>query len=332
MIYIDNVSHDATFNLALEEYVFDCLPKDESYFWLWQNDNTIVVGKHQNTAEEINASFVKAHNINVVRRLSGGGAVYHDLGNVNFTFIANTGNIETLNLQAYCLPVVNTLNKMGVKVELSGRNDLSIEGKKISGNSQYVKNGRIMHHGTLLYDSDLSVVSDALKVSSDKYTSKGFRSVSSRVTNIRPYLPEDMSIESFKNSLRSYMLTNNEGKVYHLTENDLDIIEDIQSKRYQSWDWTYGSSPTYCVKRKRRLEQCGILELFLNVEAGKIKDVQCYGDFFGEGMLPEVVQRIEGARLNEEELMSRLRGFDLDYYFHNIKTEDFVELLIGEDE
>lgn len=330
MLYIDNVSQDATFNLALEEYVFDYFSKDESYFWLWQNDNTVVVGKHQNTVEEINVSYVKEHNVTVVRRLSGGGAVYHDLGNVNFTFIADAGNIETLNLQAYCLPVVNILNEMGVKVELSGRNDMSIEGKKFSGNSQYVKNGRIMHHGTLLYDSDLGVVAEVLKVSADKYTSKGFKSVSGRVTNIRPYLPEDMSIETFKNNLKSSMLKNSEGKVYHLIEKDLEIIRNIQSKRYQNWDWTYGSSPAYCVKRRRRIEQCGTLELFLNVEEGKIKDGQCYGDFFGEGMSPEFMKRIEGSRLNESELLNRLQGFDLEYYFHNLKAEEFVRLLIGE--
>ena len=194
VVFIESNSNDPRFNLALEQYVFDEMPKDREYFWLWQNHNTIVVGKHQNTAQEINQTYVREHGITVVRRLSGGGAVYHDMGNVNFTFIADTGDMETLNLHAFCTPVVNTLEQIGVKAEVSGRNDITIDGKKFSGNSQYIKHGRIMHHGTLMFDSDLSVVSKALQVSSDKYESKGFKSVKSRVTNIKPYAPADMDM------------------------------------------------------------------------------------------------------------------------------------------
>ena len=128
-MYIETTSTDPKFNLALEQYVFDCMPKDREYFWLWQNANAIVVGKHQNTVEEINHAYVKEHGIQVVRRLSGGGAVYHDMGNVNFTFIADAGNLETLNLKAFCTPVIQTLKKIGVQAEVSGRNDISIEGK-----------------------------------------------------------------------------------------------------------------------------------------------------------------------------------------------------------
>ena len=221
VVFIESNSNDPRFNLALEQYVFDEMPNDREYFWLWQNHNTIVVGKHQNTAQEINQTYVREHGITVVRRLSGGGAVYHDMGNVNFTFIADTGDMETLNLHAFCTPVVNTLEQIGVKAEVSGRNDITIDGKKFSGNSQYIKHGRIMHHGTLMFDSDLSVVSKALQVSSDKYESKGFKSVKSRVTNIKPYAPADMDMETFKNILKQYMVQGEDVEIHHLSEEEL---------------------------------------------------------------------------------------------------------------
>ena len=183
--YLDLMTTDPSYNLAMEQYVFDCLPRDRMYFMLWQNDNAIIVGKYQNTIAEINEEAVRERGILVVRRLSGGGAVYHDMGNLNFTFITDVGESNALDLKLFCEPVVRTLATLGVKAEVNGRNDITIDGKKFSGNSQYIRQGRVMHHGTIMFDSDLSVVSEALRVAPTKIQTKGIRSVRSRVTRAR---------------------------------------------------------------------------------------------------------------------------------------------------
>ncbi len=327
VVYIESNSNDPRFNLALEQYVFDEMPKDCEYFWLWQNHNTIVVGKHQNTAQEINQAYVREHDITVVRRLSGGGAVYHDMGNVNFTFIADAGNMEQLNLQAFCLPVVNTLEQIGVKAEVSGRNDITIDGKKFSGNSQYIKQGRIMHHGTLMFDSDLSVVSKALQVSNDKYESKGFKSVRSRVTNIKPYVPTEMDMETFKTILKKYMVLGGDVEVHHLTEEELKRICQIQEERYNTWEWTYGESPEFTVNKKRRIEGCGQITIQMNVEHGCITEYRSFGDYFGNGDTEELQETLKGCPLQSEALAECLKDFDLESCYSHLDKDTFICLL-----
>lgn len=239
---IQSPSTDPRFNLALEQYIFDQMPRNRSYLMLWRNDRTIVVGKHQDTFAEINADYVRANQIQVVRRLSGGGAVYHDLGNVNFTFIADhTGS--DFDFSTFCRPVIWALESLGVPAELNGRNDMTIRGRKFSGNSQYVKEGRVMHHGTLLYDSDLSVVSSALAPSRDKLTSKGLPSVRSRVTNIKPYMHQPMPTESFMERLWSCLGEVCDLVPYELDRGDLNQVERIRQAVYDRWEWNYGSSP-----------------------------------------------------------------------------------------
>lgn len=329
VVYIDHHSTDPAFNLAMEQYVFDSMSREKDYFWLWQNDNTIVVGKHQNTAQEINASFVKEHGIKVVRRLSGGGAVYHDMGNVNFTFIADAGDLEQLNLHKFTVPVVNTLKKIGVQAQANGRNDISIEGKKFSGNSQYIKQGRIMHHGTLMFDSDLTVVQQALNVSNAKYESKGFKSVRSRVTNIRPYAAEGMTLEHFIDVLKNHMIEGQAVEIYHLTAEDIAEIMKIKEARYDTWEWNYGASPEYTVVKSERVEGCGQIEVHMNVEEGQIKEIKCFGDFFGDGMTPELEERFVDCPLREEELSQRLKGIDLGNYFAGLDANTFVSILMS---
>ena len=205
MEYINSPRTDPCWNLALEQYVFDSLDRSKSYFMLWQNHNTIVVGKNQNTVAEINSDFVRAHDITVVRRLSGGGAVYHDLGNLNFTFITDADKMDGIDLHMFCVPIVETLRSFGVQAEISGRNDITVDGKKFSGNSQYVREGRVMHHGTIMFDSDLTTVTQALQVDRDKIQSKGIKSVASRVTNLRPYMPEGTTLAQFRQRLLEYL-------------------------------------------------------------------------------------------------------------------------------
>ena len=204
--YINLTTTDPAFNLAAEQYVFENLPKDRSYFMLWQNDNAVIIGKYQNTLAEINLPYVEQHNIRVVRRLSGGGAVFHDLGNLNYSFISDTGSSENLNLRLFCEPVVRALAELGVHAEINGRNDMTVDGKKFSGNAQYLRGGRVLHHGTILYNSDHSVIGEALHVDQSKIAAKGIPSVRSRVTNLLPYFPKGTTLSDFRAALLAHLL------------------------------------------------------------------------------------------------------------------------------
>jgi len=329
MYYIESPGNDPHFNLALEQYVFDQLDKDSEYFMLWQNDNAIIVGKHQNTVGEINAAFVKEHDISVVRRLSGGGAVYHDMGNLNFTFIVNAREDGAgFDFASFCSPVAAALASLGVAAEINGRNDMTIGGKKFSGNSQYMKKGRVMHHGTIMYDCDLEVVSRALQVSGDKLESKGIQSVRSRVTNVKPHMPRPLPMEAFYKALREYMFQAYSLVPYRLTPEDLAAVKELQSDVYDRWSWNYGASPAYSIHKERRVEGCGKLEVFLDVERqGIIRDVAFYGDYFSGRDADGLIGALRGCALEETALRLALENVEVGEYFHGMDNETFLAIL-----
>ena len=327
MYYIESDSTDPHYNLALEQYVFDTLSVDHNVFMLWRNDNAIIVGKHQNTVGEINPAYVAEKGIRVVRRLSGGGAVYHDLGNVNFTFIVTAGNLGAFDFASFCRPVVRALAQLGVEAEINGRNDMTIDGKKFSGNAQYCKRGRVMHHGTILYDSDLSVVGAALNVSKDKIESKGLKSVQSRVTNVKAFMNADIPVEAFMRSLRDAMFRENEMEEYTLTPEDIAAVTKLRHDVYETWDWNYGASPAYSICKERRIEGCGKIEVHMNVAKGIVTDAAFYGDYFGNSDAAEIAVRLTGHRLETDEVRQALAGVDIGEYFHNLDMESFIAIL-----
>lgn len=326
MVYIRSLSTDPYFNLALEQYVFDFLPKTKTYFMLWQNDNTIVVGTHQNTTGEINVPFVKKQGIHVARRLSGGGAVYHDLGNVNYTFIIDAGKSNELDINAFCKPVVDALSPLGIKAEITGRNDITIDRKKFSGNSQYLKDGRIMHHGTIMYDSNLDTVEKALCVSEDKIMSKGIRSVRSRVTNIADHMEKKISTEEFITRIRDSIL-GGESETYELSEKDLEAVHKLSNEKYATWEWNYGKSPRYTVRKERRIENVGNIILDMEVENGVLTGLDSFGDFFGDGA-DNVAKAICGVRMSEAELLSALESVDVNKSWHKLTAKQLVDLIL----
>ncbi|GHV24816.1 lipoate--protein ligase [Spirochaetia bacterium] len=327
--YIESSDTDPRRNLALEQFVFDSLDRGHHYFMLWQNHNAVIVGKHQNTRSEINAAFVNERNISVVRRLSGGGAVYHDLGNLNFTFITDAEKTGGVDFAAFCEPVQKALRSLGVPVEIAGRNDMTVEGKKFSGNAQYLKQGRIMHHGTILYDSDLSVLSQALNVTEDKIESKGIKSVRSRVTNIRPYMQSDMPIGGFRAALKQYMFEAFHLKEYRLSPEENSAVEELREQVYAQWNWNYGTSPAYNVRKTRRIEGCGKFEILMDVEKeGIIKNITFYGDFFGSGDPAELAAMLAGHHLEYTELKNALQEIEVSRCFHNLGAEEFLSLLL----
>jgi lipoate-protein ligase A len=329
--YIESRRGDPHYNLALEQFVFDRLSRDHSYFMLWQNHNSIIVGKNQNTQAEINAAFVNAHNITVARRLSGGGAVYHDLGNLNFTFITGADTGGGIDFAAFCEPIQKALVSFGVPVEIAGRNDMAVEGKKFSGNAQYRKGGRVMHHGTILYDSDLSVLSRALNVPDDKIESKGIKSVRSRVTNIRPYMRTDMPIADFWAALKGFMFAAFDMREYVLSAEDHAAVEELRDAVYARWSWNYGASPPCNMRKIRRIDGCGTIEMLLDVAKGGIIDnIVFYGDFFGNADPAELGNILQGRHLEYGEIKAVLKNVDISRYFHSIDTAVFLALLFDQ--
>jgi len=325
--YLDLSTTDPAFNLAVEQYVFDVLPKDRVYVMLWQNDNAIIIGKHQNTLAEINEGFVRDHGIKVVRRLSGGGAVYHDLGNLNFTIIADAQAEGEMNFRLFCQPVIRALAKMGVKAELNGRNDITIDGKKFSGNAQYQKGGRVMHHGTILFDSDPDVLTNALLVDEDKIRAKGVKSVRSRVTNVRPHLTKDLTLPEFRRILLESILEETPGQPYPLTEADLAAVKAIRAERYDTWVWNYGASPACDLRLRRRFESCGTVEAYLTLKHGVIEAVAFRGDFFSAEDPDKLAQALVGCPLNRTALKNVLSAVDAGRYFHGLTAEGLLALL-----
>ena len=325
---IQSPSTDPRFNLALEQYIFDQMPRNRSYLMLWRNDQTIVVGKHQDTFAEINADYVRANQIQVVRRLSGGGAVYHDLGNVNFTFIADhTGS--DFDFSTFCRPVIWALESLGVPAELNGRNDMTIRGRKFSGNSQYVKEGRVMHHGTLLYDSDLSVVSSALAPSRDKLTSKGLPSVRSRVTNIKPYVNDpQMTVEDFWAALRERMFRCFSMRKYQLSPQELEQVEELRKRIYSQWEWNYGHSPACSIRKERRVDGCGTLQIHMDVEKGNITRLAFRGDYFARKDSDALAEYLQGTPLEEGALRQALKDWPVEDYFVRMDLDTFVSAML----
>jgi len=331
MIYLQSPSTDAEFNLALEQYVFEEMDPRREYFMLWQNASAVIVGKNQNTVEEINGRYVEEHGIQVVRRLSGGGAVYHDMGNLNFTFIRHGGDAADMDLHAFCHPIAGALSQLGVDAKINGRNDITIDGRKFSGNSQYVKKGRIMHHGTLMFDSDLGMVSECLRVSKDKIESKGIKSVRSRVTNIREHLPEgsDISLDQFRQTLVRFM-DSWFGKMerYDFTAEDLKRVEQIRRDRYGCWQWNYGYSPQYSLRKERRVEGVGRILVSMEVKEGRLRQIEFYGDYFGSEDAAQLATVLQGCVMERQPLTERLTHWDIDRYFHRLTVEQFIDLLL----
>lgn len=280
--YIQVDTTDPAFNLALEEYVFESLSKNYNYFILWQNDRTVVVGRHQNTFNEVDEAFIRENNITVVRRLSGGGAVYHDLGNLNFTFIQDAAGKEP-DLGLFCRPVAQAIRVLGAEAEVNGRNDITVNGLKFSGNAQYVKSGRVMHHGTLLFDSQLEVAARALRPDPEKIKAKGVASVRSRITNLKPLLPEGTTLENFRDALLQALFENEQMESYSLSDADLAAIAALKESRYGTWTWNWGASPACDMTFSGRIEGCGRLSFQFRVEKGFITDATLYGDFFSAG-------------------------------------------------
>lgn len=327
MLFIDNKGiTDPRINLAIEEYALKNLDINESYLLFYINEPSIIIGKNQNTIEEINTDYVEKEGLHVVRRLSGGGAVYHDLGNLNFSFITKDDGESFHNFKKFTEPVVTALHKLGVKAELSGRNDIIAEGRKISGNAQFSTKGRMFSHGTLLFDSEMENVVSALRVKKDKIESKGIKSIRSRVANISEFLSEKMTIEQFRSTLLDYIFDGSDVEEYVLTEEDWKNIHKLSKERYQNWDWNYGKSPKFNLQHSHRFP-VGSVDVRLDVNKGKIENCKIYGDFFGVGNVEDIEEKLIGTRYERKDIAGALEGVDIQHYFGNVTKDEFVDLV-----
>lgn len=326
MKFIDNKGiTDPYINLALEEYCLRNLPSDDDYLLFYINQPSIIIGKNQNTIEEINEDYVRENNIKVVRRLSGGGAVYHDLGNLNFSFIMTDDGRSFHNFKKFTEPVVAALRSLGVEAELSGRNDIQVGERKISGNAQYFSGGRMFSHGTLLFNSEMENVASALKVNQVKLQSKATKSVRSRVANISEFLPKPMTIEEFKQYILHHIFGGKEVEEYVLTEQDWENVYALSKSRYQTWEWNYGESPKSNFSQTLRFD-IGTVEAKLNIESGKISNAKIYGDFFGVRDVAELEAKLIGVPYTKHDVMEVLKNTDLNSYFGPISADQLIEL------
>lgn len=328
MIYLESKSNDPAYNTALELFAFNELAENDDVFYLWINKPTIVVGKNQNTRQEIDQEYVDKHGIQVVRRISGGGAVYHDYNNLNYTIISSEDTAGTFDFKSMSQPVIDALAEMGVEANFTGRNDLQIGDQKFCGNAQYIKGNRVMHHGCMMFDVDLSVLEKALRVSKDKIESKGKKSVRSRVTNIKPHLQDQsLTVQDFINNLRNFMDKKYDMTEYELTEEDDAKIREIMKEKNLSWDWIYGSNPDFSIQRNRRLPS-GKVEANINVNKGKIEDIKFFGDFFGVRDVAELSKLLIGCKYDKASITEVISKVDINDYFLGVTNEEAIDILV----
>jgi lipoate-protein ligase A len=334
MYYVPNTSErDPRVNLAIETYLLRQQKINEPLVFFYINEPSIIIGRNQNTYAEINQDYVNENQIHVVRRLSGGGAVYHDFGNLNFSFISPDTGVNVRDFKTLTQPIVECLHALGVtEAQLAGRNDLVIGDKKFSGNASYATNGRMFSHGTLLFNSEMSEVANALTVRPEKLQSKGIKSVRSRVTNILPHLPSEwqhLSTGDFRDALLLKLFQVNtlaEIPTVHLDENDWQEIATISAEMYRNWHWNYGKTPAFDLTRRQKFP-FGEIEACLNVEAGIIQEAKIYGDFFGRGELREFEQQLIQQKYERAHLITVLTPVDFTHYFGPITATEFATFL-----
>ncbi|HCR12645.1 MAG TPA: lipoate--protein ligase [Solidesulfovibrio sp.] len=321
MRYLLLTSTDPAVNLATEEWLLRHGQGD--VFMLWRNAPSIIVGRNQNTRAEINEAYVQAHGIPVIRRLTGGGAVFHDLGNVNFTCIASRPPGGQLDFRRFTAPVIEALAALGVACRFDGRNDLSIDGKKISGNAQCMLGDRVLHHGTLLFSASIADLSEALRINPLKYQDKAVKSVARRVTNISAWLPVPMRVEAFMRAVFDHMSGGRADAAQPLSPEEEAAVARLADGKYRTYDWNFGRSPRYAFARAARTPG-GMLETHCDVTQGVITALRFYGEYFGARDVAALEARLVGCRHAPEALAARLAGVALEEYMRGIDAATLV--------
>lgn len=325
MRYLKNPSTNPYYNMAFDEYCLESLPIDEPVFFLWQNRPAVIVGFNQEVNTEVNLDYLKEKGIDLVRRVTGGGAVYHDLENLNYTIVGRSEDLER-DYPEYASLLAKALQTLGVPATLSGRNDILVEGRKVSGFAKRVCKNRLMVHGTLMYNVDVDVLTHVLNPSTTKLQSKGIASVRSRVANLCDYLPEIPDIQTFSQRLEEILSNNYTDTEYQLTETDLANIQRLTDKKFATWEWNYGRSPKATLVHSARLA-CGTVEIHLTLAENRIASCRFGGDFLGNLPASDVEKALTGIPYEINEIRKCLSKIEINRYFDRVLVDDLLEMM-----
>ena len=330
MIFVENNNvTNPRLNLALEEYIVRHFSNENDYLLFYINEPSIIIGKNQITIEEVNQEYIDRNDIHVVRRISGGGAVYHDFGNLNFSFITNHDPNKLHNFKKFTEPVIKVLSDLGIDAELKGRNDILVGEKKISGTAQFSTGRRMISHGTLLLNTDLNEVVKALNVKPSKIESKGHKSVRSRVANISEFLANPLTIEEFRSSLLKGLYAENEAfETHHLTAKEWTAVEKLKEEKYDTWDWNYGRAPKFNIQNNKRFT-VGEIDVRIFVEKGRIQEVKIFGDFFGKDPVAQIEEMLIDVPYDQLSIEKALEDVDVTQYFGALEKEELVGLIVN---
>lgn len=325
MLYVVREDTEPYFNIAAEEYFLKHF--DEDIFMLWQNDPCVVVGKHQNTLAEINVDFLERNGIPVIRRISGGGTVYHDPGNLNYTFIANGNKENLVNFRKYTAPIILAIEKLGLTVKFEGKNNITLNGLKISGNAEHVFRNRILHHGTLLFSSQIHDLENAILVEPGKFADNAVKSIRSQVTNIGDHLEFDINMVKFKEHIRESVLEELKNvREYRLNNKDYSEIRKLVNEKYKTWDWNFGYSPQYDFVKTLRSDK-GTVNIYLKVQNGIIKKTRVTGDL----IRPEKINYFEDLFTAVPHIPVKLKKIlnkiNIKLYFKNITEKEILKCM-----
>ena len=325
MRYLKNPSTNPYYNMAFDEYCLESLPIDEPVFFLWQNRPAVIVGYNQEVNTEVNLDYLKENGIDLVRRVTGGGAVYHDLENLNYTIVGRSEDLER-DYPEYASLLAKALQTLGVPATLSGRNDILVEGRKVSGFAKRVCKNRLMVHGTLMYNVDVDVLTHVLNPSTTKLQSKGIASVRSRVANLCDYLPEIPDIQTFSQRLEEILSNNHSDTEYQLSETDLTNIQQLTDKKFATWEWNYGRSPKATLTHSARLA-CGTVEIYLTLTENRIASCRFGGDFLGNLPASDVEKALTGIPYEINEIRKCLSEIEISRYFDRVSVDDLLEMM-----
>ena len=337
MRYLRNNSTDPYFNMAFDEYALECLALDEPLFFLWQNSPAVIVGLNQNVYAEVNLNYLREHDIALVRRVTGGGAVYHDLGNLNYTIVGRSADLNR-DYPEYTRLMLQALQTLGIPATLSGRNDILVDGRKVSGFAKRVYKDRLMVHGTLMYNVDLAVLEEALNASTGKLAAKGVASVRSRVMNLCECLPDVRGIAEFRDRLEAHLSREYADAEQLLSEDDLQKIAYLAQTKFATPEWIYGDkvsapNPTGLsdetirkVHHAKRLS-CGTVDVSLDIDKGYVVACKLGGDFIGNLPVAGIEAALVGVRYEREALRQRLLPLGVPNYFDGVSVDELCELL-----
>jgi lipoate-protein ligase A len=324
MKLIVNDSKSPYFNLALEEFL---LTKSEGeFFVLWQNEPTLVVGCHQNTAAEVDVPKAVAQGVHIVRRITGGGAVYHDLGNVNFSLIKTGSSAGSCAKELYAelsRPVLAALAQLGVAAELSGRNDITVEGKKISGCAQHTRNNRTLLHGALLFNTNLNVLAELLTPHNKKFEGKAIQSVSSRVANVVDFVQHSVEVDEFKRLILANIQNHTR---YELTPKEVAEVQKLAREKFQTNDWIFGKVMAHTFSKHEKTS-AGSVEVRINFAHSSIDSIRFFGDFFSDNDVHTLEKLLQGCPYAPEAIGARLKEVEVGQYIRGLTSEELMGLM-----